>query len=426
VESGVFSEDKKATRKFNLPGFFTYLRWVGEDLGQLVHDLPLQLRLDAEQQLHLREGTSTNGDKEIWDEYCGDISPIWLFRRKDNKSIDLTQPDWLLPDEAAHHDSNLTKKKEKMKAYCTKEENLKKNTKDHLGRTIRCHFNGKKTFKDRTKHFQCWNRNLRVYSDFLGQKLPQNSEGSLRLQKLRLRLQKLQVALDILYQLQAQRKPIKKADALACGGQCATAHRTAELMQIAVLDTMLGIITFSNCKSGLDRTGLYHALQSAIDQIHILYPHCALDLGFIAVHFWKLLQLSPSGASGTLQFGQNPGTQDPANDEINRWEKVARKYSPKCTGRMRNLLKWDGVEEELSKLVKGTSMHMFDIVRNAVLKNMLDIGTKVTFSSTGVAGLKYGANTAEYAAEECKKSTIKYPYRSQVQKRGREIVKGIE
>jgi hypothetical protein len=64
---------------------------------------------------------------------------------------------------------------------------------------------------------------------------------------------------------------------------------------------------------------------------------------------------------------------------------------------MQNLLVW---EDES----KGTSMHMFDIIRNAVLKNMLEIGTKVTFSSTGLAGLKYGGYTAEYAAKKCKEA----------------------
>jgi len=335
-------ESKNAQRKMNFPGLATYLKWIIEDFRSVLKPFG-----------HWHPSTSIAVDDLDLEKYLKELG-----------KLNETCPGLVEWPVASTRPAAV----EQQGSYRWSVADIDKFLVKLLDLTQRMIAQSSKGA--RTRNVQCWNRQLRTFLSVCTFKFPSGSTPP----EIAVESKKNQDALDVLYQLIAQRSP-KSTDKAACGDSlrtfdgatktgCSRAHRTSELMQIAILDNFLDVLTFSNCKSGLDRTGIYHAVQSAVDQLLLLYPDCTSVLAFIAVHFTTITDVL-AGAP------VEPQTGDPVCANFDASNLLDMQFMATGFG-------------------ERTYVHVYRIFKNAVLKNLLEVGVKVTFASTGVPGLKYG------------------------------------
>eukprot|EP00928_Gymnodinium_smaydae_P011547 TRINITY_DN14247_c0_g1_i2.p1 TRINITY_DN14247_c0_g1~~TRINITY_DN14247_c0_g1_i2.p1 ORF type:complete len:637 (+),score=45.28 TRINITY_DN14247_c0_g1_i2:39-1913(+) len=125
----------------------------------------------------------------------------------------------------------------------------------------------------------------------------------------------------------------------------------AEVMRMIILDYILEVTTFANCKSGLDRTSIHDAVQMAVIEILSLYETC-LEL---------MVELALRLREYTVVWSDNLKTEAAPPETFDC-------KSPK--------------DEKMQK-------RLLRILHNAVLKSLLEISMKITYASTGFEGLKW-------------------------------------
>lgn len=136
-------------------------------------------------------------------------------------------------------------------------------------------------------------------------------------------------------------------------------HRGKEGMMIEVLNRELGLTMEKNCKSGLDRTGMWHSLGLSLEQIGV---------------------------------GSHERDERATNLALH-WERVTHKINlavaTKGNEGVEELLKTTVDEKEKTLLLDAIEL------RKRMLTNLIDVSMPITFASTGVLGLKWNKGMQE-------------------------------
>lgn len=186
--------------------------------------------------------------------------------------------------------------------------------------------------------------------------------------------------------------------------------RGQEGMAIQLLNSLLGISSTLNCKSGLDRTGLWHAIKLAMEEA-INAPGFGLDKLFTMVNEWdettrlmnQICELQESNSDIYSHLNEWLNGDFYLEDEIVKIKKELQEIdllenlnsvvtTPKdaLEKRLRSLIQMKTrfefitPEEENDLRNKLRSVEVF---RRAVLTNLIRIGIPITITSTGAPGL---------------------------------------
>lgn len=168
------------------------------------------------------------------------------------------------------------------------------------------------------------------------------------------------------------------------GGARRRYSRINSVLALCLIHEILGTFKFVNCKSGLDRTGIYGAAQSAISSLYKLYPESR----------WNLVQLV---SSYNLLRGrvaeEQPGFITPRSSDKDAAEAIEQKLrsgstlnplGTKLTGSLVQLLDLQGDEGSQESLFP-----LFSVLRNFWLVYSAELNCSITTAGTGVRGLKY-------------------------------------
>lgn len=164
------------------------------------------------------------------------------------------------------------------------------------------------------------------------------------------------------------------------GNKKQTLDRGQEGMAIQMLNDRLGIISAMNCKSGLDRTGIWHAIK----------------LGMLS------FEEKRKGVNGPERAFEMVDGWENATHFLN----LVNKNRPgKHAGEILNLSNEEFIKElklteekDISeKRIAEVKQKMFDVIsfRNEVLNNLITMGIPITAASTGVMGLKWNTGKQE-------------------------------
>lgn len=154
--------------------------------------------------------------------------------------------------------------------------------------------------------------------------------------------------------------------------------RGKEGMALQLLNDQLGVSSALNCKSGLDRTGLWHAVKMGMLSLR-MDPEYSMKPAqqFNLVNNWE----TTTKLMNKLSARYKPtGPEDPQT--FDAWLSDTKKHG--LPPKLRRLLPKDADEGALLKEMRHVA-----VLRREVLKNLLDVGVPITTISTGVAGLKW-------------------------------------
>lgn len=149
-------------------------------------------------------------------------------------------------------------------------------------------------------------------------------------------------------------------------------ERGKEGMAIQLLNEKLGIVSALNCKSGLDRTGLWHAVKLGMLAVG---KKIGEERQYALVNEWDKTTTIMNRISARLK-----------KETIDEWILLNR---PLAEWKEKKLLPKNMTEGEFQAL----KLKMQDVIalRKAVLKNLIKIGIPITTASTGVMGFKWNS-----------------------------------
>jgi len=131
--------------------------------------------------------------------------------------------------------------------------------------------------------------------------------------------------------------------------------RGKEGMAIQLLNDLLGVTSAMNCKSGLDRTGFWHAIKLAMGNV---IKNLGRDASFSLVQGWE-----------TKSRQVNQLINQMGIEKFNKW------------------IQTEGSSEADEEL-KTDFKHIVEF-RKSILSNMIRMGIPITIASTGLAGFKW-------------------------------------
>lgn len=152
-------------------------------------------------------------------------------------------------------------------------------------------------------------------------------------------------------------------------------HRGKEGMAIQLLNERLGIISALNCKSGLDRTGLWHAVKMSM-----LSLETKIGAGriFDLVNDWD----KTTGLMNklTIALGKDKYLGEWLSEDLEEWKNKFGSLIPDDSEKFTKLREQIGDVMEL---------------RKSVLNNLIKIGIPITVASTGMMGMKWNSGFQE-------------------------------
>jgi len=185
-----------------------------------------------------------------------------------------------------------------------------------------------------------------------------------------------------------------------------------EGMAIQLLNSNLGITSAFNCRSGLDRTGLWFAQKMAMENIEKAVGPDGLDgpdRMFRLVNDWDTTTRVMNGLAARLskREGEQKNLANVGTDKLAKPFSVGNAYSdwigldPPKPGKplddwkkdFPGLLPKDITEKQFMELQK--TMYDAALLRNHIFKNLITVGVPITTRSTGVEGLKWNEGMQE-------------------------------
>lgn len=177
--------------------------------------------------------------------------------------------------------------------------------------------------------------------------------------------------------------------------------RGQEGMAIQMLSDKLGVTCAMNCFSGLDRTGIWHAVKLAMLTMEKkMSPVKTLEL----VKNWEKTTTLMNQLTAHMEEGEHLGQLFPSFSELDQDGNVIRKLTPEgydlidfnqyhvLRKRYGDLFPQMTIPE-FTKL-KENMLAVIEF-RNEVLKQLITVGIPLTTISTGVMGLKWSSGIRE-------------------------------
>jgi hypothetical protein len=171
--------------------------------------------------------------------------------------------------------------------------------------------------------------------------------------------------------------------------------RTTSLAVCTLLSHVLGCVVLTNCKSGVDRTGLFSGMQLAISSLWELYPARRWDICLLAINF-HMVRGHAADQSAEGHFAQ-PVTATAADlaehattifcDYFERppqFRSVCPDPAPAANAHPLAGVVLVTAPMELHKLCP-----LLCTLRNAILVYLADVNARISHCSCGVRGMKY-------------------------------------
>lgn len=153
--------------------------------------------------------------------------------------------------------------------------------------------------------------------------------------------------------------------------------RGQEGMMIQMLNDKLGVISAMNCKSGLDRTGFWHAVKLAMLTQE---EKIGSERAFRLVNNWErttdlMNKVDALGEQRLMAYFEGRNSWDAAESEISDLLPLDRNGE--------NFEEWRQTIEDIMSF------------RQEVLNNLIEVGIPITTASTGLMGLKWNSGIQE-------------------------------